>query len=100
MTWVRDHRCVPFQHLVRRHAPDVLAPLTELLEPLHRAIQPLGFHAHRDDLVADPVEQRNIHQCANDEAWRGDGSGKLDRQPPGRRVADHVENVEIYREVA
>ena len=97
---VGDHAGVAPQEPVRRHPLGVLAAIAEFLESLHGLVQPLGLHAHRDDLVADPVDQRCVHDRADDEARRGVVADEVDQQPPDLGVPDHVEHLEIDRKVA
>src|SRR3954447_24555864 len=96
---VGDHAGVAPQEPVCRHPAGGLAAVAKLFEPLHRLVQPLGLHPHRDDLVADPVDQRRTHDCADDQTRSGVVADEIDQQPSDLGVSDHVEDFEIDDEV-
>jgi len=100
VAWIGDHAGVTSQEPVSRYPTGVLAAVTEFLESFHGPVQPFGLHAHADDLVADPVDQRRAHDRADDETRSRIVTDEVDQQPPDLRVPDHVEHFEIDDEMA
>src|SRR3954469_8265317 len=86
---------VPLEHAVGRYAAGVLPTLTEGGEPLNGLVQPLGPQAHRDDLVAHPVEQGHVHDGAEDQTRGCDAADEVNCELARLGVADHVEDLEI-----